>query len=160
MIATLVNTGFLPTDTSPIESPIMIVGYVISGLIVVVMAFLLFYYREDFGPELVMAGMLGLLMAFFVPAGVWASLQATVAETNQKNLTENIKAVYDIDSVMFEDGPAKDKKIAEPSPLTITVTKDGKAYKVILNQDNKTFEPNLSSFETDSIDIKTLKRTK
>lgn len=160
MIAALANTEFLPTNTSAMDSPFMIAGFVASGLIVAAIIAYFVWMRDDLDSEVISYGFIGLMVAFFVSAGVWTFLIGSSAEANRNNLTENIKTVYDIENVMFEDGSARDEKIAEPSPLTVTVTKDGKAYKVILNQDKKTFEPNLSSFETDSIDIETLKRDK
>lgn len=159
MIAALANTEFLPTNTSPMDSPFMIAGFVVSGLIMAAIIVYFFLMRKDFVSYMLSGGLMGLVVAFAVPLATWMSLAVPIAEANRDNLTENIQTVYDIDSVMFED-EAQDAKIAKPSPLTITVTKDGKAYKVILNQDKETFEPNLSSFETDSIDIETLKRDK
>lgn len=158
MIATLASTEFLPTNTSAMDSPFMIVAFVLSGLIVIAsIAFCILQWDES---EAVYYVLIGVMIALALSGGAWAILSESAAKTNRNNLTENIKTVYDIENVMFEDEAAKDKKISEPSPLTVTVTKDGKAYKVILNQDKKTYEPNLSSFETDSIDIKMLKRAK
>lgn len=160
MIAALANTEFLPTNTSPMDSPFMAVALIVSGLIVVAIIAFFVWMRNDLDSEVFSWGLIGLMIAFCISCGTYITLAGSAAETNKGNLTENIKTVYDIENVMFEDSDTQNEKIAEPSPLTVTVTKDGKAYKVILNQDKKTFEPNLSSFENDSIDIQTLKRDK
>ena len=154
MIA-LTNAEFLPTNTSAFDSPLIYVGFAVATL-ALIGSILWYNFMEDDVTFIFMGLVIG-LMAAGVP---FIALSEPAAETNRENLTENIKTVYDIENVMFEDGDTQNEKIAEPSPLTITVTKDGKAYKVILNQDKKTFEPNLSSFETDFIDIKSLKRDK
>jgi hypothetical protein len=159
MIA-LTSAGFLPTNTSEMDSPFMIAAFVVGGLLVVAIIGFLIWMRHDFEVETTYWAFLGFGVAFLIPAFTAVALSGSTVETNRNNLTENIKTVYDIENVMFEDDPAKNEKIAKASPLTVTVTKDGKAYKVILNQDKTTFEPNLSSFENDSIDIETLKRDK
>lgn len=155
MIATLANTEFLPTNTSAFDSPLIYVGFAVAVL--ALLGSILWYYFMDDDASFIFMGILIGLLAAGIPL---IMLSEPAAETNRNNLTENIKTVYDIENVMFEDGDSQNAKIAEPSPLTVTVTKDGKAYKVILNQDKKTFEPDLSSFENDSIDIETLKRDK
>lgn len=155
MIAALATTEFLPTNTSAVDSPLMYVGFAVAVL--ALLGSIIWYHFMDDDATFIVIG----LLIGFVAAGVPViPLSESAAETNRNNLTENIKTVYDIENVMFEDGDTQNEKISEPSPLTVTVTKDGKAYKVILNQDKKTFEPNLSSFETDTIDIQTLKRDK
>jgi hypothetical protein len=154
--ATLAATEFLPTNTSAMDFPLIYVGFAVAAL-VLIGAVLWFRFYDD-EPTYIFIGLIIAFMAGGMPA---LALIDTANETNRDNLTENIKTVYDIENVMFEDTTiVVDDKITNASPLTITVTKDGKAYNVILNQDKKTFEPNLSSFETDSIDIETLKRDK
>lgn len=153
MIAALTNTEFLPTNTSAMDFPLIYVGFAVAALVLIGAALVFRFYDDE--PVYIF---IGLIIAFAAAGMPALALTQTAYDTNRDNLTENIKTVYDIENVMFEDAATNGDKIASASPLTITITKDGKAYKVILNQDKKTFEPNLSSFETDSIDIQTLKR--
>jgi hypothetical protein len=139
MIPTLVSAvEYLPTDPSPFNS-LTATGFIIAGFTVLV-AFSLLAYAEDALPSLCL-----ITMALAIAIGPYAYSLHQVSEQNQAAITKNIKAKYDLETVIF------DGKVAYPKQETIqvTVTHDGKSAKVTLSEDKETFEPTLSSFDND-----------
>lgn len=143
MFALPTEVDYLPTDLGfPFpESDLFLWG----AVILIAVAFT--YFADDEFRAAALCAVLGMSM-FVIPSLIQFNENQ---ETITKNRVDNVKRVYDVDDVMLETW-------SESSPK-VFITKDGKSYEVLLNENKNTFEPILSTLNNDSFDVEKLKRT-
>ena len=152
MPTAIAATTYLPTDVSVIDSPWTILGF-IAGVVIFIGS-IVYMIVADEDPFIIFFGLMFGMMAAIMPVMLQSDW---VNQQNKDNLIANVKTVYEIDGVKVEEESPL-TKLGKNEPISVTVTSGSKAYKLLLSQNNETFEPSLSSYENDSIDISKLKK--
>lgn len=144
---------FLPTDTTAnfFANPGLLIA--VTVILIVGITLVVLWSRGEIGNTGVALGIVAIIGAFVTFITYVAVIASGAGETNDANLSSNLRQKYEIDAVLsVEDVRYKDNDL-------VRVSVDGVHHELWLGQDMGSYEPVLFSGDGKSdLNIKTIEK--